>query len=264
MYPYLINTKNIIIESYSFCFFLAWIIGGLMYYYFIKKNNLNLETMLTILCGCMIGALIGSFLFNLILFGHKELLTKIYNYNFTGMSVIGGISGGFIGVELTKKYVGYNEYTGDLFVFPILFGHTIGRIGCLLGGCCFGTICKLPFGVVYPQNSPAYFHHINQGYITINDAVSMSVHPTQIYEILFNILMIVLLFQYRSRINIKGLLFRIYLISYCSFRFFEEFVRADSVGSYFFGLKIIQINLLIGALYFSWWIIKNKKIKLHS
>ena len=59
--------------------------------------------MLTILCGCAVGALFGSFILNLILFGQEELLSKLYHLDFDGMSVVGGISGGFIGVEFTKK-----------------------------------------------------------------------------------------------------------------------------------------------------------------
>ena len=141
--------------------FLGGLIGGMLSVtYYVKKNNLDLETMLTILCGCAIGALFGSFILNLILFGQQEFLTKLYHLDFNGMSVVGGISGGFIGVEIAKKIVGYKDYTGDLFVIPILIGHTIGRLGCLLGGCCFGMQCKLPWGIIYPKNSPAYFHQI--------------------------------------------------------------------------------------------------------
>ena len=110
MFPYLLNNENFIIDSYSFLFFLAWTSGGLLFYYSIKKNRLDLETMLTILCGCAVGALFGSFILNLILFGQQEFLTKLYNLDFEGMSIIGGISGGFIGVEMSKKIIGYKTF----------------------------------------------------------------------------------------------------------------------------------------------------------
>ena len=128
MYPHLLNNQNFIIESYSLLFFLAWTIGGLLFYYSIKQKGLNVETMLTLLCGCAIGALLGSFILNLFLFGHEEFISKLYNLDFYGMSVVGGISGGFLGVEITKKIIGYREYTGDLFVMSILIGHTICQL----------------------------------------------------------------------------------------------------------------------------------------
>ena len=261
MFPYLLNNENFIIDSYSFLFFLAWTSGGLLFYYSIKKNRLDLETMLTILCGCAVGALFGSFILNLILFGQEEFLTKLYHLDFNGMSVVGGISGGFIGVEVAKKLVGYKYYTGDLFVMPILIGHTIGRIGCLLGGCCFGLKCNLPWGIVYPINSPVYFNQIQHEIISLNSLSTIAVHPTPVYEMIFNLCLIVLIVLNKSKFIISGALFRFYIVAYCSFRFLIEFLRADTGIPIFIGLKVIQINLLIAILYFSWWLLVNNKSK---
>ena len=86
MNPLLFHNEYIIIDSYSILFFLAWTIAGLLFYYFIKQKKLNVETMLTILCGCALGALFGSFVFNIILFGQEEFLSKLYNLDFNGMS----------------------------------------------------------------------------------------------------------------------------------------------------------------------------------
>jgi len=261
MYPLLYSSENLIIDSYSLLFFLAWIVGGILFYYSVKKHGLDLETMLTILCGCAVGALLGSFIFNLVLFGYEDFVSKLYHLDFQGMSVIGGISGGFIGVEITKKIVGYREYTGDLFVMPILIGHSIGRLGCLFGGCCFGTQCFLPWGITYPLNSPAYFHHLHEGMISINSLSSLAVHPTPIYEILFNLCLLAILLMNKSWFHISGALFRTYLVAYCAFRLLVEFVRADTGLAIFLGLKPIQINLLLATLYFSWWLWKNNRPK---
>jgi len=259
MYPHLLNNESIIIDSYSFLFFLAWTVGGLLFYYSVKKHGLDLETMLTILCGCAVGALFGSFILNLILFGYEELWTKLYNLDFEGMSIIGGISGGFIGVEMSKKIIGYKEYTGDLFVMAILIGHSIGRLGCLLGGCCFGTQCNLPWGIIYPINSPSYFHQIQFGLISSSSLSTIAVHPIPIYEIIFNLCLLVVLWMNKSRFQISGALFRTYIVAYCSFRFLVEFIRADTGLAVFGGLKPIQMNLIIAVVYFSWWLWKKNR-----
>ena len=220
--------------------------------------------MLTILCGCAFGALFGSFILNLILFGQQEFLTKLYHLDFNGMSVVGGISGGFIGVEIAKKIVGYKDYTGDLFVIPILIGHTIGRLGCLLGGCCFGIQCKPPWGIIYPENSLAYFHQIQHEMIYLNSVSTIAVHPTPVYEMIFNLCLLVFILVNKSKFIITGALFRFYIVAYCSFRFFIEFLRADTGLPIFLGLKVIQINLFIAILYFSWWLFINNKTQLKN
>jgi prolipoprotein diacylglyceryltransferase len=53
-----------------------------------------------------------------------------------GKTVLGGIFGGYIAVELTKAWLGVRQGTGDAFAVPIAAGLSIGRIGCFLGGCC--------------------------------------------------------------------------------------------------------------------------------
>ena len=268
MYPLLFHNEYIIIDSYSILFFLAWTIAGLLFYYFIKQKKLNVVTMLTILCGCALGALFGSFVFNIILFGQEEFLSKLYNLDFNGMSVVGGISGGFIGVEVAKKMIGYKNYTGDLFVIPILIGHTIGRLGCLLGGCCFGIQCHLPWSITYPINSPAYFHQLEHGIINLSSLSTIAVHPTPVYEMIFNLCLLAIFWMNKSWFKISGALFRGYIVAYCLFRFFMEFLRADTGFAILLGLKPIQINLLIAVLYFSWWLWKNnrsqsKLMKIH-
>ena len=86
--------------------------------------------------------------------------------DFTRKTVIGGITGGFIGVELTKKKIGYPHSTGDAFALAITLGHAIGRIGCFLVGDCEGATCNLPWAITFPVDS----------YIV------GPVHPTQLYE----------------------------------------------------------------------------------
>ena len=258
MYPILYNSETLIIESYSFFFMLAMIVGFVVFYIDFKSRNWDVERMMMVLSGCVIGMVVGSTLFNLFLFDTYELIDKIRNLNFDGMSVIGGISGGFIGVEIIKKIIGHKEPTGDAFALAIPLGHIIGRLGCLLGGCCYGTICNFPWGVSYPKNSLAFMHHVHDGFIAYESAFSLPVHPTPIYEILFNIIIFLILFKLRTKIHTVGALFRFYIVFYATFRFFEEFVRADTGATLLYGLKFVQFNLLCVIIYFAYWIYKNE------
>ena len=78
-----------------------------------------MENMMTIAASCMLGAVLGMSLLSLIIFGRSDVLSQIAKMDFSGMSVLGGISGGFLGVEISKKIIGYSQPTGDAFAVAI-------------------------------------------------------------------------------------------------------------------------------------------------
>ena len=53
--------------------------------------------------------------------------------------------------------------TADLVAPSLMLGLAIGRIGCLLNGCCFGGLCDLPWAVTFPAGSPAYASQVARG-----------------------------------------------------------------------------------------------------
>ncbi len=120
----------------------------------------------------------------------------------------------------------------------IAAGHAIGRVGCFLGGCCYGLPTDLPVGVVFPEGSLPYAQY-----------GSTPLHPTQLYEAAFLLLIFFLLMTMPQ----KGAFAR-YLILYGAGRFLIEFLRADDRGSLplcpFFtpaqGISLVLI--LIGAV----------------
>src|SRR5271155_1112904 len=90
------------------------------------------------------------------------------NFWFGGKTIVGGLLGGWMGIELAKKIMGVTISTGDVCVYPILLGMCIGRVGCFLTGLSDNTCgvrTTLPWGVDYGDGIPR--------------------HPAQIYEILF-------------------------------------------------------------------------------
>lgn len=97
-----------------------------------------------------------------------------------GKTVLGGIFGGYISVELTKAWLGVRQGTGDAFALPIAAGLSIGRIGCFFGGCCYGLPTQLPWGVAFR---------------TAPDGGQLMRHPIQIYESLFHLLGLVVLWR---------------------------------------------------------------------
>ena len=69
MYPILYQTDSIIIDSYSVFFLLAWIVGGVIFYREFRRMDWELEEILFVMAGCIIGAVFGSYLFNVFFAG---------------------------------------------------------------------------------------------------------------------------------------------------------------------------------------------------
>lgn len=258
MFPILYRTDDFILDTYSVFFLLAWIVGGVVFYAEFRRRGWELEKLLFIMVGCIVGAVIGSYLFNVIFIGWEDISEQVRLLDFSGKTVIGGLAGGFIGVELTKKKIRYPYSTGDAFAVAIPLGHAIGRVGCFLGGCCYGTESHLPWAVKYPFASIPYFHQLATEMISETAIESLPVHPTQLYEIIFNLCLFIFIWRKKDSMKIRGSLFRLYLASYAGFRFLSEFVRGDSAFPADGILKPVQWLLLATAMYFGWVYYRNE------
>ncbi|MEO6741534.1 MAG: prolipoprotein diacylglyceryl transferase family protein, partial [Chthoniobacteraceae bacterium] len=135
----------------------------------------------------------------------------------TGKSVLGALLGGYAGVEAAKFALGYRAPTGDLFALVAPLGIGIGRIGCLLHGCCLGERCAPTF--------PAWF--------TLRDAQGVARWPAVPMELAFNVLALAAFLILRRRGILRGQHFHLYLIAYGLFRFAHEWMR---VTPKFFGI----------------------------
>jgi phosphatidylglycerol:prolipoprotein diacylglycerol transferase len=124
----------------------------------------------------------------------------------TGKSITGALLGGYAAVEIAKRMLGYRNSTGDWFAIIAPLGIMLGRIGCMVQGCCLGEACE-----------PSWF--------TMNDAHGIARWPAALVELLFNALMLGVALVLRRRRLFPGQHFHIYLICYGVFRFFHEFLR---------------------------------------
>ena len=141
----------------------------------------------------------------------------------TGKTILGALLGGYAGVEVAKKWTGYTQPTGDWFALIAPLGIALGRVGCLLHGCCLGRRC-----------APAWY--------TIRDAHGYSRWPAVPVEIAFNIAALLVFIGLRRRRLLAGQHFHLYLIGYGIFRTAHEFLRATPrVSGEFSGYQIAAI-----------------------
>lgn len=202
--------------------FFAFFIG-IRVYYCLKKRQKNddISSMnrLWIMLGAMIGALIGSRLIAAL-----ETPSLLKNYTFIQLygnkTVLGGFLFGIFGVELTKFFIKEKHSSGDLYVIPIIIALIIGRIGCFSMGV-FEPTFGIPTSFVFGMD--------------LGDGILR--HPIMLYEISFLLILLFLTlinpFQFKS-----GTLFKIFILSYFTFRFLVEFIKPYE--SLFLNLSIIH------------------------
>ena len=143
------------------------------------------------------------------LFGDWETFLSGAVWFSNGKTILTGLAGGYVGVELAKKTMDIQTGTGDSFVVPVAVAIGIGRMGCFYAGCCHGVPTDLPWGIVY----------------SVVDEQAR--HPTQIYETIFHLGFAGIAIWLASRKILEGDRFKLYLVSYASYRFLTEWIRPE-------------------------------------
>ena len=155
-----------------------------------------------------------------------------YNLLFGGAVFYGGVIGGCasLAIVCTIKKQPFLEYT-DVFVSLLPLGHAIGRFGCYLNGCCYGSKYDGIFAVSYPI-----------------DGEHVEVFPTWFVEIFFCILLFAF-FQFVCKTKIRGKRTAIYFLSYSCYRFLIEFMRGDDIRGVWGFLSTSQIISIFTLLF---------------
>lgn len=108
----------------------------------------------------------------------------------------------------------------DVCAPAVALGHAIGRVGCVLHGCCFGSPTSLPWGICYPKGSLA-----SETY------PGAAVHPSQLYESAGDLALMGLLLWFSPRRRYPGHILAWFLVGEGLVRFLVEFTRGDDRGT---------------------------------
>ena len=223
---------------------LAYFIGFRVYLYTRNKERIPLDKAIWVVVGATLGAAIGS----KVLYWFESPVKTVENWNniiylVEGKTIVGGLLGGLIGVESAKKCIGWTRSTGDDFVLPITIGMMIGRIGCFLTGLddhTYGTPNTWITGIDFGDG-------INR-------------HPTQLYEIIFLLLLIITLtYLKRKQLGWEGLLFQLFMLGYLIFRFLIDFIKPTPHP--YLILNNIQLASLLGIIYYIALVLKKQTEK---
>lgn len=230
--PFEPKILNVSINVHLILEYLAFFVG-FRYFVYLRKNSVDEITKsnrLSLLIGAIFGALIGSRLV-----GYLEHPVAINLNNFLVLSqvktIMGGLFGGLLGVELSKKLIGERKSSGDLFTLPLIVGIFIGRIGCFLNG-----MNEFTYGI------PTHFI---MG-MDLGDGITR--HPLALYEIIFLLGLFIMCRRIRFYLPLPGDLFKIFMIFYFGFRFIIEFLKPNEF--FIASLSTIQWLCIVCWIYY--------------
>jgi len=209
-------------SPYSLLMLAGIVMGGIFWSRLARKD----ERLIFIYASALAGAFIGA---KLAYLGAEGWLhygqAGMWLQWATGKSIMGALPAGYLAVEVAKKQCGYRGVTGDWFAEIVPLAVALGRVGCLLHGCCLGIACE-----------PAWY--------TIRDPFGQARWPSVPVEMGFNLLCAGVFWAMRRKHVLPGQHFHIYLMVYGVFRFGHEYLR--DTPRIFMGLTGYQI-LAVGC-----------------
>lgn len=248
MHPILFEINQLTITWYGVMMATGFLAGLVNWYFIGKKDNRDFSYCSDLLFWIMVAGLLGARV--------TYVLTDIGHFMRNPIEIImiwkGGLVyyGGFLGsgialIIFARKHRENIVGLLDFVIVSVPLAHFFGRIGCFLNGCCYGKIWHGPFGVRFPAGSYAWYRHVDLGRISRFTAEALPVHPVQIYEAVFNVLVYLLvLWAYTHRDRTKdGRILALYCFTYPPGRFLLEFLRGDH-EIFIMGLTVSQITSL--------------------
>lgn len=240
MYPY-IYIFGRQIGTYGLCMLLGFYLVGILALRRGKPMGFRLEDLAIVAAMTFAGAILGGgLLFVFVTYPIEQIIAFIRQGDFrflaSGIVFYGGLIGGVLGALLAVRITKCKFSVVERAVVPFVpLGHAVGRIGCVMAGCCHGFPYEGPLALYYPNSLTGLSP--DQGYF-----------PVQPLESVINVLICgILLLAAKKLKRVTDMLF-LYLSLYAVSRFFLEMLRGDAIRGVWNGLstsQYISIGLLV-------------------
>ena len=264
--------KNISIFGFSIAYYGIVIVTGMMIAIWIaqreaKRTGQNPEQYLDLAMIGIAAGILGARIYYVIFAWdyYKDDLLSIFNIRQGGLAIYGGIIGACIAVVIYSRKKKQNfGLLMDTASMSIVFGQIMGRWGNFFNREAFGDYTNNLFAMQLPV-SAVRANEITQKMwdhvVTVNGVEYIQVHPTFLYESLWNVGVLLFLFWFRKRKKFNGEVFLMYLIGYGLGRIWIEGLRTDQLLLPVVGLPVSQLLsgcLVVGCIILVVW--KRKKL----
>ena len=219
-----------------------------------KRQGRDLKIASDLLFWGIPGLFLGSKFFYFLQFGFPQNLEHWWHPQ--GFALYGGLAGILLVWSLYHLRHPYPRLAFLDTVTPgLALGLSMGRLGCLLAGCNGGRVCDLPWALSFPAGSPPYLQQLREGLLQGQEAISLPIHPTQLYESLFGLASFGLLIHLGRQTHREGEIFFTGMFWYASYRFASEFLRNDSGDWRLFGILTFSqsVSLLLATTALVWF-----------
>ena len=264
--------KNISIFGFSIAYYGIVIVTGMMIAIWIaqreaKRTGQNPEQYLDLAMIGIAAGILGARIYYVIFAWdyYKDDRLSIFNIRQGGLAIYGGIIGACIAVVIYSRKKKQNfGLLMDTASMSIVFGQIMGRWGNFFNREAFGDYTNNLFAMQLPV-SAVRANEITQKMwdhvVTVNGVEYIQVHPTFLYESLWNVSVLLFLFWFRKRKKFNGEVFLMYLIGYGLGRIWIEGLRTDQLLLPVVGLPVSQLLsgcLVVGCTILVVW--KRKKL----
>ena len=264
--------KSISIFGFSIAYYGIVIVTGMMIAIWIaqreaKRTGQNPEQYLDLAMIGIAAGILGARIYYVIFAWdyYKDDLLSIFNIRQGGLAIYGGIIGACIAVVIYSRKKKQNfSLLMDTASMSIVFGQIMGRWGNFFNREAFGDYTNNLFAMQLPV-SAVRANEITQKMwdhvVTVNGGEYIQVHPTFLYESLWNVGVLLFLFWFRKRKKFNGEVFLMYLIGYGLGRIWIEGLRTDQLLLPVVGLPVSQLLsgcLVVGCTILVVW--KRKKL----
>jgi len=165
-----------------------------------------------------------------------------------GLSIWGAILGATLGIWVYSRFSKFQfGYFTDLLVPGLILAQAIGRVGCTINGCCYGSVCDLPWAITY--TNPASLA-----------PPGIATHPTTVYEIIYLLIVFGVVLKLRGRLKPEGSLFLLYLGLYSLWRLGIDLIRDGT--PFLFGLHQAQVvSIIVLAIVIPLLVLRTRWLK---
>jgi len=239
MYPELFSIGNFTVSTFGLMLAIAFLVGSWITAVRMREEGLDPELAWSLLVYVMVGGIVGSKLYFAVDV-HLRTGAPFTDLLFAraGITWYGGLVGGIIAGAVGTRIHGVSTKTVmDCTAVACAVGQSIGRLGCFLVGDDYGRVSDLPWALAFPAGAPPTLE---------------TVHPTQIYEILWLLPVAGFLWMRRRR---SPFLFGEYLALNGLGRIFIEMLRVNPTVAFgltepqFVGIGLV-VTGVVGWIYF--------------
>ncbi len=237
-----------LVPLYGICFYVGILMSSLVAWVLVRRKQ-PFPVFDLVCCSVyvMIGGLLGSKLLFLLV-SWKEIIALHLSWLAIlkgGFVFYGGLFGGLLGVLIyCKKFKMEVLPFLELFSTVLPLGHSIGRIGCLFAGCCYGIPHEGKWSIIYHQTMGV-------------TPLEIPLFPVQLVEAVLLFLLFLILLAVYFRGKAKGRCICVYGFSYGVIRFCLEFLRGDAERGVFGGISTSQWISLLFACFIAFFMLKN-------